>query len=145
MKIMALDIGDSTIGVALSDELRITSQGLMTINRIGIRKDTGKVLELIKEHGCSTVVAGLPLNLDGSDSLQTAKTREFMKLLKNKLTSAGMDKIEVAFHDERYTTIIAERVMIEADLSRKKRKTLIDKQSAVIILQDYLDIARRNK
>ncbi len=145
MRIIALDIGDRTIGVALSDELRITAKGLLTIDRISIRKDTGKILELIKEYECSAVVAGLPLNLDGSDSMQTVKTREFVMHLKNKLMSSGMGKIEVAFHDERYSTLIANKAMIEADLSRKKRKALIDMQSAVVILQDYLDIIRKNR
>ena len=67
MRAISLDVGDKTIGVALSDMLGITANGLMTIDRIGIRKDADKVLNLVKEHGCDTIVIGLPLNLDGSD------------------------------------------------------------------------------
>ena len=76
MRAISLDGGDKTIGVALSDMLGITANGLMTIDRIGIRKDADKVLNLVKEHGCDTIVIGLPLNLDGSDSVQTQKVRK---------------------------------------------------------------------
>ncbi|NLY70210.1 MAG: Holliday junction resolvase RuvX, partial [Clostridiales bacterium] len=127
MKIIGLDVGDKTIGVALSDDLNITAQPLMTINRVGIRKDTSKVLELVKQYDCKTIVIGLPLNLDGTDSIQTEKVREFTNLLINKLRSSGMQKVDVVFQDERFSTVIAENALIEADLSRKKRKQLIDK------------------
>lgn len=143
MKIMALDVGDKTIGVSLSDELFWTAQGLMTIERVGIRKDTGKILDLIKEHDCITVVVGLPLSFDGSESIQTQKVREFTELLTNKLRSSGLQNVEVVFQDERFTTKIAERVLIEADVSRKKRKEVIDKQAASVILQGYLDALSR--
>ena len=136
---IALDVGDKTVGIALSDPLGITAQGLMTLERVGIRKDTGKILDLIREYDCDTVVVGLPKNLNGSDSIQTEKVYEFKTLLENKLRSNGLADIKVVWQDERFTTVIAERVLIEADLSRKKRKTVIDKQAAVIILQSYLD------
>ena len=139
MKIMALDVGDKTIGVALSDDLLITAQGLMTIERVGIRKDTTVVLNLVKEYGCTTIVVGLPLNLDGTDSHQTEKVREFTTLLENKLRSSGLQEVEIVFQDERFSTLIAEKVLIEADVSRKKRKNVIDKQAATVILQSYLD------
>ena len=142
MRAIALDVGDRTIGVAVSDELMITSNGITTIDRIGIRKDADKVLSLVKEYGCSIIVVGLPLNLDGSDSVQTEKVREFRKMLENKMMSTGMKGIEVVYQDERFTTKMAEAVLIEADVSRKKRKTVIDRQAAVIILQSYLDSCR---
>lgn len=142
MKIIALDVGDKTIGVALSDDLLFTGQGLMTIQRVGIRKDTGKVMDLIKEYKCDTVVIGLPKNLNGTNSIQTEKVYEFKALLENKMKSSGMSEIEIIFQDERFTTLIAEKVLIEADVSRKKRKEVIDKQAAVIILQGYLDRLR---
>lgn len=144
MKVIGLDVGDKTIGVALSDDLNITAQGLMTINRVGIRKDTSKVIELVKQYDCETIVIGLPLNLDGTDSIQTEKVREFTDLLKNKLRSSGKQKIDVVFQDERFTTVIAENVLIEADLSRKKRKDVIDKQAATVILQSYLDTMKKD-
>lgn len=142
MRKIALDVGDKTIGVALSDELGITGQGLMTIDRVGIRKDTGKVLDLIKEYNCDTVIIGLPLNLNGSDSVQTEKVREFRTMLENKMRSTGVKGVEVVWQDERFTTKIAEQVLIDADMSRKKRKTVIDKQAAVLIMQSYLDSNR---
>ena len=139
MKKIALDVGDKTIGVAVSDALNITAQGLMTIERVGIKKDTTKVMELIKEHMCDTVVVGLPKKLDGTDSPQTEKVYEFKTRLENKLRSSGMGDINIVYYDERLTTVMAERVLIEADLSRSRRKEVIDKQAAVLILQGYLD------
>lgn len=142
MKIMALDVGDKTIGVAISDELLMIAHGHSTIERVGVKKDTGKILELVKEHECLEVVVGLPLKLDGSDSIQTEKVREFEEALSNKLKSNAMNNVQVVFQDERFTTSMAERVLIEADVSRKNRKAVIDKQAAVIILQSYLDMRR---
>jgi len=143
LRIMALDVGDKTIGVSLSDELLLTAQGLLTIERVGIRKDTGKVLDLVKKYDVSTIVVGLPLSFSGGESIQTEKVREFTELLKNKLRSSGLQAVEVVFQDERFTTKIAERVLIEADVSRKKRKEVIDKQAASVILQSYLDTLKR--
>lgn len=145
MKKIALDVGDKTIGVALSDDLLYTAQGLMTIERVGIRKDAGKVMDLIREHNCDTVVVGLPKNLNGTDSIQTEKVYEFKTMLENKMKSEGLSHIGIVFQDERFTTLIAEKVLIEADVSRKKRKDVIDKQAAVLILQGYLDRLRNLK
>lgn len=139
MKKLALDVGDKTIGVAVSDPMLITAQGITTIERVGIRKDTGKVLDLIKEHDCDTVVIGLPKKLDGTDSIQTEKVYEFKTRLENKLKGSGMGHIKLVYQDERLTTVMAEKVLIEADVSRSKRKKVIDKQAAVLILQSYLD------
>lgn len=139
MRKIALDVGDKTVGIALSDELGITAQGLMTLERVGIRKDTGKILDLVKEYQCDTIVIGLPKKLDGTDSVQTEKVYEFRTMLENKMRSTGMKNIEVVWQDERLTTVMAEKVLIEADVSRKKRKQVIDKQAAVIIMQSYLD------
>ena len=85
MRKIALDVGDKTIGVAVSDELMLTAQGVTTIERIGIRKDCGRVIDYIKEYCCDTVVVGLPLKLDGTDSPQTKKVREFAEMLANKM------------------------------------------------------------
>ena len=139
MKKLALDVGDKTIGVAVSDALNITAQGVTTIERIGIRKDSGKVMDYIKEFFCDTVVIGLPKRLDGTDSPQTEKVYEFKTMLQNKMKSSGMSHIKIEFYDERLTTVMAEKILIEADVSRGKRKKVIDKQAAVIILQGYLD------
>lgn len=139
MRKMGLDVGDKTVGIAVSDELGYTAQGIMTLERVGIRKDTGKIIDMVKEYGCDTVVIGLPKNLNGSDSIQTEKVREFRTMLENKMRSTGMKDIKIVWQDERLTTVMAERVLIAADVSRPKRKKVIDKQAAVIILQSYLD------
>lgn len=138
MKKLALDVGDKTIGVAVSDALNITAQGVTTIERVGIRKDSGKVMDYIREFGCDTVVIGLPKKLDGTDSPQTEKVYEFKTMLENKMRSSSMADVKIEFYDERLTTVMAEKVLIEADVSRGKRKKVIDKQAAVIILQGYL-------
>ena len=130
---------DKTIGVAVSDALNITAQGVTTIERVGIRKDAGKVMDYIKEFDCDTVVIGLPKKLDGTDSPQTEKVYEFKTMLENKMRSSGMGNVNLTYYDERLTTVMAEKVLIEADVSRRGRKKVIDKQAAVIILQGYLD------
>ncbi len=137
---MALDVGDKTIGVAVSDSLLITAQGITTIERVGIKKDTTKVMDLIKEYDCGTLVIGLPKKLDGTDSIQTEKVYEFKEKIENKLRSSGMGEVTIEYQDERLTTVMAEKVLIEADLSRKRRKEVIDKQAAVLILQSYLAV-----
>ena len=142
MKKLGLDVGDKTIGVAVSDEMGIIADGVTTIERVGIKKDTGKVLEYIKEYDCDTVVIGLPLKLDGTDSPQTEKVREFRQKLENKLKGSGMNHVNIEFYDERLTTVMAERVLIEAYMRRNKRREIIDRQAAIIILQSYLDSNR---
>lgn len=142
MRKIGLDVGDKTIGVAVSDEMGIIAQGITTIERVGIKKDTGKVLDYINDYNCDTVVIGLPLKLDGTDSPQTEKVREFRQKLENKLKGSGMNHVKVDYYDERLTTVMAERVLIEADMRRNKRKEIIDRQAAIIILQSYLDSNR---
>ena len=139
MKAIGLDVGDKTIGVAISDELMLSAHGITTIQRVGIRKDAGVVIDYIRDYGCNTVVIGLPKKLDGSFSPQTDKVVEFKNMLENKLQSSGMQNVAIHFQDERFTTVQAEKVLIEADVRRKKRKEVIDKQAAVLILQGYLD------
>lgn len=129
----------------MSDALGITAQGLMTLERVGIRKDTGRILDLVKEYECDTIVIGLPKKLDGSDSIQTEKVYEFRTMLENKMRSTGMKGVDVVWQDERLTTVMAEKVLIEADVSRKKRKEVIDKQAAVLIMQGYLDTLSMKK
>ena len=100
MKKIGLDVGDKTIGVAVSDALNITAQGIMTIERIGIKKDTDKVVALIKEHMCDTVVIGLPLKLDGTDSPQTEKVRDFRIKLDTCCRSNHIDDTTFAYSNE---------------------------------------------
>ena len=140
MRILGLDVGDRTVGVAVSDPLGIIATGVTTIERVGIRKDTGRVIDYIREYDCSLVVMGLPLNLDDSDSVQTEKVRAFREMLENKLRSLGpLSKVKVVWQDERYSTAEAEEVLIDAGMSREDRKKIIDRQAAIVILQRYLD------
>ena len=139
MRKIGLDVGDKTIGVAVSDPLGITAQGITTIERVGIRKDSGKVIDYIKKYECDTVVMGLPLSMSGEDSEQTIRVREFRTMLENKMKSTGIKGVKVVWQDERLTTVQAERIMIQADVRSNKRKEVIDKQAAIIILQSFLD------
>ena len=139
MRKLGFDVGDKTVGIAVSDPLGITAQGVMTLDRIGIRKDTTKIVEMVVEKDCDTVVVGLPLSLNGSDSEQTRKVRDFFTMLSNKLVSMGHKDVNVVWQDERLTTVQAEKILIEGDVRRKDRKKVIDKQAAVLILQTYLD------
>lgn len=140
---MALDVGDKTIGVAVSDELLIAANGITTIEKIGIRKDCGKIMDLINSYDVETVVIGLNKKLDGTDSIQTEKVYEFKVMLENKMRSSSMQNVKVTYYDERLTTVMAEKVLIEGNVRREKRKKVIDKQAAVIILQGYLDSIRK--
>lgn len=133
-RIMGLDVGDKTIGVALSDLLGWTAQGLETIRRIGIKKDLQRLEEIIKEYEVNKIVVGLPKNMNGTIGLQGEKVLEFNERLEKRFNN-----IEIVSWDERLTTVAAERSLIEADVSRKKRKEVIDKIAAVYILQGYLD------
>ena len=137
-RIIGLDVGDKTIGVAVSDPLFITAQGVTTIERIGARKDCDKVIEYVKQYEAEIVVCGLPLMLDGTDSPQTQKVRDFANLLANKMRSTGIST-KLEFMDERFTTKMAEDVMMQTGMKRKERKEFVDKQAAMIILQSYMD------
>lgn len=140
MRKLGLDVGIKTVGVAVSDPLGVIATGVTTIERVGIRKDTGKVIDYIREYDCDTVVIGLPLNLDGDDTLSTERAREFRHMLENKLKSSGpLSKVKVEWQDERFSTVEAEEVLIQANMTREDRKKIIDRQAAIVILQRYLD------
>ena len=133
MRIMALDVGSKRIGVALSDPLKITAQGLQTFQRTTLEEDIKGLWQLIDEHEVSRLVVGLPKNMDGSIGFKAEEVQQFIADL------TAERKIEVIWIDERLTTVSAERVLLEADVSRAKRKKVIDKMAAVVILQSYLD------
>jgi len=137
-RVLGLDVGDVRIGVAISDELRITARGLFTLIRTNIKADTQRIIDAVTANDCSAIIVGLPLNLSGDDSVQTNKVREFAKKLENKLVSNSLKDVEVILYDERFTTVIADRAMREAGASQSKRKETIDKQAAVVILEDWL-------
>ncbi|MBE6036524.1 MAG: Holliday junction resolvase RuvX [Clostridiales bacterium] len=141
MRMLGLDVGDKTIGVAVSDLTNLIASGVTTIQRVGARKDAGKVMDYIREYEVGTVVIGLPLKLDGTESPQTLKVRAFAELLANKLRSSGaaMSQVKLVFQDESLSTVTAEEVLIMANMQRKKRREIIDRQAAIVILQSYLD------
>ena len=130
---MALDYGDVRIGIALSDITRFLASGFENYTRVNLETDCKHIAEIITNNNVKVVVLGLPLNMDGSAGVRVEKTKEFAEELK-KYTTATID-----FLDERLTSVSAEKILISADVSRKKRKEVLDKLSATIILQDYLD------
>lgn len=133
MRIMALDVGSKRIGVALSDPLKITAQGLQTFQRTTLEEDIKGLWKLIDEHEVSQLVVGLPKNMDGSIGFKAEEVQQFIADL------TAERSMDVVWIDERLTTVSAERVLLEADVSRAKRKKVIDKMAAVVILQSYLD------
>ena len=132
-KIMALDYGDTKIGIALSDLTRTIAGGFENYKRVSLDRDLQHIQDIIDTNNVKKVIIGLPLNMKGEDSSQSLKTREFARQLESKLG------ITPEFYDERLTSKLAEKVLISANVSREKRKQLIDKMSATIILQNSLD------
>ena len=132
-RLLGLDIGTKTIGMALSDTTHIIATPLDTIRRTRFRDDLKRLLDEIARHGVGGIVIGLPLALDGSDSPRTQGVRQFAKNL------MAHSELPVAFWDERLSTAAVERGMIAADLSRRRRAELIDKAAAAYILQGLLD------
>ena len=133
-RILALDFGEKRIGVAVSDPLNIIAQSVGTIERKGIKNDLKKVGELVKEYEAGKIIVGLPLNMDGTEGKSANRAMDFVKELKKEI------QVEVEMLDERLTTAQGERVFLEADMSRKKRKRNLDKIAAQLILQNYLDL-----
>lgn len=138
MRIMALDIGSKTIGIALSDAMKITAQPLKTLRFQNSTDSLKQLHDLVKEHEVDTIVAGLPLHMNGSEGERVEKTKTYMDLLSAYLKKRGLSP-KLDFFDERLSTVEAERVLLQADVSRKKRKESIDKLAASIILQAYLE------
>jgi putative Holliday junction resolvase len=132
-RLMGLDVGDRTIGVAVSDLLMITAQGVTTIRRTNIKNDINELRKLIDEYQVTKIVAGLPKMLDGTVGIQGEKVLSFIEKMKQHID------LPVEFEDERFTTTISERMLIDADVKRKKRKEVIDKLAAV------QDICREKK
>jgi len=135
-RIMGLDVGDRTIGVAVSDWLMITAQGVTTIRRTNLKNDINELKKLIEEYQVTKIVSGLPKMLDGTVGIQGEKVLEFLEKLKKHVD------LPIELEDERFTTLISEKMLIEADVKRKKRKEVIDKLAAVQILTTYMQRTR---
>jgi putative Holliday junction resolvase len=132
-RILALDLGTKRIGIAVSDPLGWTAQGLETLTRRSPESDREKILGWVKDYDVGEVLVGLPLTLKGEEGESARQVRKFVQYLAEKLDRP------IRFWDERLSTVAAERVLLEGDLSREKRRLVIDKVAAVIILQGYLD------
>ena len=133
MRVLGLDVGDRRIGVALSDETGLLASPLPTLERVGPRKDLKAIAALVRDRGAGEIVVGLPYNMDGSVGPQAEKVRAFAEAL------APVARVPVRYWDERLTTVEAEQILIERDVSRQRRKGLVDQVAAVLILQSYLD------
>ena len=133
MRILALDLGEKNIGLAISDKLGLIAQGLPTLRHQTKDEDISAIADILKVHHITEVVVGIPVNLDGSLGKKAQEVAVFLEDLKKKIT------LPIKVWDERFTSVQAEKVLLEAGLSRKKRKRKIDQLAARLILQNYLD------
>lgn len=131
---MGLDVGDKTIGIAVSDALGITAQGVEVIRRTSLAKDIERLRQLIAEYEVGELVIGLPKNMDGSIGPSGEKVKALTATL-----GETFPTLKLTLWDERLTTVAASRMLIEADVRRDKRRQVIDKLAAVLILQGYMD------
>lgn len=136
-KILGLDLGTKTIGVAVSDAMRYSASPLETIKRTKFTQDAERIIALVAENNAVALILGLPLNMDGSEGPRVQSTRAFARNLSQKLD------LPIAFWDERLSTSAVTRMMIEADLRRDRRAEVVDKLAASYILQGALDRLRR--
>ena len=133
VRILALDVGTKRIGLAVSDPLGITAQGLEVLTRKDRAADLNRLLEVAHQWGVQLVVVGLPRHMDGRLGSSAPQILELVEILQKTLG------VEVVTWEERLTTVEAERVLIQADLSRRRRRQVVDQLAAVLILQNYLD------
>lgn len=132
-RVMALDVGTKTIGIAISDPLRMFPQPHSTLRREGVNKDVARLLPLIAELEVDHLVVGLPLELDGEESRSARLARQVGDAVRD---ASGLT---LSYIDERYSSVEAERWLLQADLSRSRRKQVIDQAAAIVILRSYLD------
>ena len=136
-RLMGLDVGDRTIGVALSDPLMITAQGLTTIKRTNLKADIQELRKIIDEYAVTKIIVGMPKMMNGTIGIQGEKVIVFTEKIKEKFG------LPTDFQDERLTTALSEKILISADVKRNKRKEVIDKLAAVQILTTYMERAKR--
>ena len=138
MRVLGLDIGEKTIGVAVSDELGLAAHPVTTISRAGTRVDAEAVAALVAERGAEAVVVGMPLDLSGAEGRAARRVRAVIDAL-----AARLPDLAIHEWDERFSTVAAERALIEADMSRRRRRKVIDQEAAAYILQGWLDARRQ--
>ena len=136
MRTLALDVGTKTIGIAVSDELGITANGITTIQRKSLKDDLHELDILIKEYKPGEIIVGVPYQMDGSVSERGQQILNFAEKIREAFS------LPIVFWDESFSTVNAEKKLIEGNMSRKKRKKVIDKIAAVFILQEYLETKR---
>ena len=134
MRKMALDVGTRTIGIAVSDLMGMIANGVETIRRTSEEKDYERIAQLIKEHEVDTLVVGYPKNMNGT----IGERAQACEAMAHKLEDM-FPEVKVVLWDERLSTVAAEKVLVDADMRRNKRKKIIDMMAAVVILQNYLD------
>lgn len=139
MRVLGLDLGTKTIGIAVSDELSLIAQGLFTLKRKGLQSDIRELEKVIEERSVEKIVIGLPKNMNNTLGTSANMVLSFIEEL-----TKSVD-LPVVTWDERLSTVAAERALLEADMSRKKRKRVIDTVAAQLILQGYLDCQQRLK
>lgn len=133
MRAMGLDVGTKTVGVAVSDELELTAQPVTTVRRTSTREDLLALERLVRERQVTQLVVGLPLHMSGEEGERAAASRKLGDAL------SAATGVPVLYWDERLTTVAAQRALLESDVSRKKRKEVVDQVAAVLILQGWLD------
>lgn len=138
-RLLGLDLGEKTIGIAMSDATWMIATPMTTLKRGKFTKDAGILADLVAEHEVGALVIGLPINMDGSEGPKCQSARQFAENFLGRL------EMEIAFWDERLSTVAVTRTMIEADLSRAKQKEAVDKMAAAYILQGALDFMRNQK
>jgi putative Holliday junction resolvase len=139
VRALGLDVGSKTIGLAMTDEAMIAAHPLAVLQRVGHSGDARAVVALVGAHGVTDVIIGMPFELSGKIGHRARRVQEFATALRAQLP----DGVQLHEQDERFTTAQAERVLIDADVSRAKRRTVIDQQAAALILQAWLDVQRR--
>lgn len=139
MRAMGLDVGTKTVGVAVADELGFTAQPITVIRRSNLKTDLSELIRLARDREVDRFVIGLPLNMDGSEGPRALATRKFGDAL------AKASSLTIIYQDERLTTVAAERSLLEGDVSRSKRREVIDQVAASLILQGWLDAQPRSQ
>lgn len=141
MRILGLDFGSKTVGVAVSDELLITAQGVEIVRRKSpakLRQTLARIEELISQYNVARIVLGYPKNMNNTEGERCEKTKEFKEMLERRTG------LEVVLWDERLTTVAADRSMMETGIRRENRKEFVDEIAAIFILQGYLDFLRNS-
>lgn len=142
MRILGLDYGTKTVGVAVSDELLITAQGVEIIRRKSpskLRQTLARIEELVEEYGADRIVLGYPKNMNNTEGVRCEETKEFQEMLERRTGK------EVILWDERLTTVAADKAMMESGIRRENRKEFVDEIAAIFILQGYLDYLSNQK